>query len=104
MKKKKSRKKNLRPFDGRKTLTTDGEVVDISAVIEKYKSLDNPIFLRYQTVYEAPKRSKGNICQPMIRLSGKYLTTFEFNVGDNYEVILEKGKITIVKMVHNSSI
>ena len=59
---------------------------------------------RHQTVYEAPKRTKGNVCQPMIRLSGKYLTTFEFNVGDSYEVVLEKGKITIVKVVPARSI
>ncbi len=60
--------------------------------------------IRHQTVYEAPKRTTGNVCQPMIRLSGKYLTAFEFNVGDNCEVVLEKGKITIVKMVHDSSV
>ena len=60
--------------------------------------------IRHQTVYEAPKRSKGNVCQPMIRLSGKYLTTFEFNVGDSCEVILEKGKITIVKVMPTCSI
>ena len=60
--------------------------------------------IRHQTVYEAPKRTKGNVCQPMIRLSGKYLTTFEFNVGDRYEVVLEKGKITIVKVVPARSI
>jgi len=64
---------------------------------------DTTSSVRHQTVYEAPKRSKGNVCQPMIRLSGKYLATFEFNVGDNYEVILEKGKITIVKIVPDSS-
>ena len=60
--------------------------------------------IRHQTVYEAPKRTKGNVCQPMIRLSGKYLTTFEFNVGDSYEVVLEKGKITISKVIPDRSV
>ena len=60
--------------------------------------------IRHQTVYEAPKRPKANVCHPMIRLSGKYLTTFEFNIGDSYEVVLEKGKITIVKVMPDRSV
>ena len=60
--------------------------------------------IRLQMVYEAPKRPKASVCHPMIRLSGKYLSTFEFNVGDRYEVVLEKGKITISKVVPAHSV
>jgi hypothetical protein len=35
---------------------------------------------------------------PVIRLGGKYLQVFGFNIGDAIEVHLDHGRITIVKV------
>jgi antitoxin component of MazEF toxin-antitoxin module len=35
---------------------------------------------------------------PVIRLAGKYLEGFDFNIGDSIEVSIDKGKISIEKI------
>ena len=35
---------------------------------------------------------------PKIRIAGKYLTHFDFEIGDTIEVKIEMGKITITKV------
>jgi hypothetical protein len=42
-------------------------------------------------------RPKSKVCHPLIKLTGKYLTDYGFNIGDSCEVIMEKGKIMITK-------
>jgi hypothetical protein len=49
------------------------------------------------TVYEGSLRPKGKVCHPMIKLSGKFLAEFGFNIGDSCEVVIEKDKIIITK-------
>ena len=35
---------------------------------------------------------------PKIRIAGKYLTEFDFEIGDTIEVKVEMGRITITKV------
>jgi len=35
---------------------------------------------------------------PMIRITGKYLEDFDFEIGDNIEVKIEMGRIVITKV------
>lgn len=53
---------------------------------------------RKQKVYYKHHNYEGGNYHPHIRLAGKYLKEFDFNVGDSIEVYLSKGKITIVKV------
>ena len=35
---------------------------------------------------------------PKIRIAGKYLTNFDFEIGDTIEVKVEMGRITVTKV------
>ena len=39
--------------------------------------------------------------QPMIRLAGKYLKDFNFNIGDQLEIDVSTDKIEIRRVVHD---
>ena len=55
-------------------------------------------------VYYEYYPSGQNAPHPLIRISGKYLEPFGFNVGDEITITLEIGRVTIVKgkQMHNS--
>ena len=58
---------------------------------------------RQQKVYYKHHDYKGGYFHPHIRIAGKYLKEFDFNVGDSIEVYLTKGKITILKIPEQNS-
>ena len=41
---------------------------------------------------------QGKSCVPFIRISGKYLSDYDLNIGDRIELTLSKGEITIHKI------
>jgi hypothetical protein len=41
---------------------------------------------------------QGRSCVPFIRISGKYLSAYDLNIGDRIELTLSKGEITIHKI------
>lgn len=41
--------------------------------------------------------TRGSLFLPMIRLQGKYLTEFGFEIGDTIEVTTSENSITIIK-------
>jgi antitoxin component of MazEF toxin-antitoxin module len=45
----------------------------------------------------------SNEPHPFIRLAGKYLSGFNFEIGDNVEVAIEAGRIVITKVQPNES-
>jgi len=51
-----------------------------------------------QKVYYKHHDYEGGYFHPHIRIAGKYLTEFDFNIGDLIEVYVTKGKITITKV------
>ena len=53
---------------------------------------------RQQKVYYKHHSYEGGYFHPHIRIAGKYLKEFDFNVGDSIEVYVTKGKITILKI------
>ncbi len=58
---------------------------------------------RQQKVYYKHHDYKGGYFHPHIRIAGKYLKEFDFNVGDSIEVYVTKGKITILKIPEKNS-
>ena len=40
---------------------------------------------------------------PFIRLAGKYLSVFDFKIGDEVEVMIEAGRIVITKLSSNET-
>jgi len=44
-------------------------------------------------------QGKGYV--PLIRISGKYLSAYDWNIGDRIELTLSKGEITIHKLSNN---
>lgn len=53
---------------------------------------------RKQKVYYKHHGYEGGYFHPHIRIAGKYLKEFDFNIGDSIEVYVIKGKITITKV------
>lgn len=53
-----------------------------------------------QTVSTGEVSRTGNFFFPFIRLHGKYLLQFDFNIGDKIEVSVGKGKIFIRKVLN----
>ncbi len=58
---------------------------------------------RQQKVYYKHHNYEGGYFHPHIRIAGKYLKEFDFNVGDSIEVYVTKGKITILKIPEKDS-
>ena len=58
---------------------------------------------RRQKVYYKHHNYEGGFFHPHIRIAGKYLKEFGFNVGDSIEVYVTKGKITILKILEKDS-
>lgn len=52
---------------------------------------------RKQKVYYGHYGYEGGYFHPLIRIGGKYLKEFDFNVGDPIEISVAMGKITISK-------
>jgi hypothetical protein len=48
-------------------------------------------------VYYA-NHSNSNKPHPFIRLAGKYLSLFDFKIGDVVEINMEQGQISITKL------
>jgi hypothetical protein len=47
--------------------------------------------------------SNSNKPHPYIRLAGKYLTLFDFKIGDSVEVTMNEGSIVISKLPGNKA-
>ncbi|TAL57118.1 MAG: hypothetical protein EPN85_14600 [Bacteroidetes bacterium] len=58
---------------------------------------------RTQKVYYGNHGYAGGFFHPLIRIAGKFLKDFDFNVGDQIEVNVKMGEITISKMPNVSS-
>jgi Toxin SymE, type I toxin-antitoxin system len=58
---------------------------------------------RKQKVYYAHYQHDTRFLHPQIRIKGKFLKEFDFNIGDSIEVYVTKGKITITKVLENKS-
>ena len=61
--------------------------------------IDSSARIKVQKVYRGyQKRSRYVLKEhPIIRLSGIYLSDFDFKIGDKIEVSTEKGRIVITK-------
>ena len=44
---------------------------------------------------------QGKDYVPLIRISGKYLSAYDWNIGDRIELTLSRGEITIHKLSNN---
>ena len=44
---------------------------------------------------------QGKSYVPFIRISGKYLSAYDWNIGDRIELTLSRGEITIHKLSNN---
>jgi len=53
---------------------------------------------RKQKVYYGNYQYQGGFFHPVIRIAGKFLKDFGFEVGDHIEVNVSMGQITIVKV------
>ena len=65
--------------------------------------MENKVFIgsarkRKLKVYYGNHGYQGGYFHPLIRIAGKFLKDFDFNVGDQIEVNLTMGQITISKM------
>ena len=65
--------------------------------------MDNKMFIgsarrRKQKVYYGNYAYEGGYFHPLIRIAGKFLKDFDFNVGDSIEVNVSMGQITITKV------
>ncbi|MBI4930500.1 MAG: hypothetical protein HY841_07045 [Bacteroidetes bacterium] len=58
---------------------------------------------RKQKVYYGNYGYNGGYFHPLIRIAGKFLKDFDFNVGDQIEVNVTMGQITISKLGNNDS-
>ena len=54
---------------------------------------------RRRKVYYYSHDSEANSFRPMIRLQGKHLKSYGFNIGDIIEVYFEQNNITIKKVI-----
>ncbi len=62
--------------------------------------LDSLTRVKTQKVYRGYQKRSHYVLKehPIIRLSGIYLSNFDFEIGDNIEVSTEKGRIVITKV------
>jgi len=58
---------------------------------------------RKQKVYYGNYAYQGGFFHPVIRIGGKFLKDFGFEVGDNIEVNVTMGQISISKVSEDSS-
>lgn len=57
---------------------------------------NNPVKKRRLKIYYG-HHSNSYKQHPVIRIAGKYLSPFDFKIGDQVEVTLEAGRILITK-------
>ena len=65
--------------------------------------MEEPVITRKQKVYYLQYEDTWHrfTPQPMIRLAGKYLKDFNFNIGDQLEIDVSTDKIEIRRVVHD---
>lgn len=58
---------------------------------------------RRKVHYAFARRRSNGILHPAIRIGGKYLQEYGFNIGDEIEVRCENGRILIAKLTPDAS-
>ena len=65
------------------------------------RDLETPRFRRIRKVYYGHYDSEISSPYPVIRIGGKYLKDYGFNIGDQIQLDLEPGCITITKVAES---